>query len=100
MVLTIPWSQSDPDDALERLLRYTLRPLAKERLSVHDGGRTVVLKMKRVWSHGTHIVEFSRVDFVGKLAAAEERPDRLSWRSGWTFRRPRVARAGAACAYA
>lgn len=57
-------------EALERLLRYTLRPpLAKERLSVRDGGRTVVLEMKRVWSDGTHSIEFSRADFVGKLAA-------------------------------
>ncbi len=57
-------------EALERLLRYTLRPpLAKERQTLRDGGRTVVLEMKRVWSHGTHNIEFSRVDFVGKLAA-------------------------------
>jgi hypothetical protein len=56
-------------EALERLLRFTLRPpLAKERLSVKDDG-TVVLEMKRVWSDGTHSVEFSRADFVGKLAA-------------------------------
>jgi hypothetical protein len=55
--------------ALERLLRYTLRPpLAKERLSRREDG-TVVLEMKRVWSDGTHKVEFSTADFVGKLAA-------------------------------
>jgi len=56
-------------EALERLLRYTLRPpLAKERLSQREDG-TVVLGMKRAWSDGTHTIEFSLADFVGKLAA-------------------------------
>ncbi len=56
-------------DALERLLRYTLRPpLAKGRLSEAPDG-TVVLELKRAWSDGPSQVSFRRADFVGKLAA-------------------------------
>jgi hypothetical protein len=56
-------------EGLERLCAYALRPpLAQGRLSLTDDGQ-VLYRMKRTFSDGTSTIEFTRRDFVARLAA-------------------------------
>ena len=56
-------------DGLEKICRYVLRPaVALSRLSLLPDDR-VSLKLRHVWDDGTEAVEFSALEFVGRLAA-------------------------------
>jgi hypothetical protein len=69
--LVVPAGQRE---RLERVCRYALRPpVATERLSVTGDGQ-VRLQLRQRWADGTTHLEFSPVEFLGRLAVLVPRP--------------------------
>ena len=63
-------------EALERLCRYTARPLlAQDRLDLHGDGR-VRYRFKTTWRDGTCAILLDPLDFIARLCALIGRPGR------------------------